>query len=218
MTNNITDDGASQNDMFDAASLALSVDKIASEAPPLDPFDPDALRLSQDFLDDDVASEVLLASVEVRKPKNGEYFRVHPDQSYRLELGIINVEEERSTYVVMKDLHDEVGTDLTPVLLVLAVNRSGTPFLWPVKKTKRGSRPSLWNETARGAAEKAQEHWIRMDSDQAAGCYRVRKATGNLGDPVFPSETFNELLRLGFADRIISKLDHPVLRRLRGEI
>ncbi|HRK62993.1 MAG TPA: hypothetical protein PLN53_01280 [Terricaulis sp.] len=204
-------------DLFDPAAQVLTTDVSISGGAPLDPFDPARLRLSPDLLED-VATEVLLTTLDVRKPKTGEFFRVNPDKAYRLELAVINVEEERATYLVMKDMHDDLNADLTPVLLVVAVNRSGTPFLWPLKLTKPGGRSSPWNDTARGAAQAAESAWVRMDSDAARGQYMVRRATGNLGEPVFPSEPFSDLLRIAFADRVIDSATHPVVRQRRGEI
>jgi hypothetical protein len=37
-------------------------------------------------------------------------------------------------------------------------------------------------------------------------------------EPEWPEVPFGELLRIAFRDRLIESLDHPVLRRLRGEI
>jgi hypothetical protein len=37
-----------------------------------------------------------------------------------------------------------------------------------------------------------------------------------LSEPEFPELTLNELLRIAFKDRIVDKLDHPVIRKLRG--
>lgn len=210
-----TTDGDPTIEMFDPASLALSIDNSAKRSH--DPFDPAALRLSQAFLDE-VATEALLTALEVRKPKNAEFFRVNPDPAYRLEFGIINVEEDRSTYLVTPNMHAELVRDLSPVLLVTAVNKSGTPFLWPLKLTKPGTRSNTWNESARAAALAAETAWVRMDSNTPRGRYDAERAKGNLGQPEFPTEPFGELLRVAFADRVISSADHPVVRQRRGEI
>jgi len=34
---------------------------------------------------------------------------------------------------------------------------------------------------------------------------------------VWPTESLKELLKIGFRDRLIDTVDHPVLKRLRGE-
>jgi hypothetical protein len=50
------------------------------------------------------------------------------------------------------------------------------------------------------------------------GAYDVYQATGQLGEPQWPAVPFKELLRVAFKGRFIDSLDHPVLRRLRGEV
>jgi hypothetical protein len=217
MTSKTTDDGHPTIDMFDPASVALLTNTDASASMPLDPFDPAALRLSQEFLGD-VATEVILTTLEVRKPKNAEFFRVNPDKAYREQVGLIDVEEDRSKYLVLPNMHAELARDISPVLLITAVSKSGVPFLWPLKLTKSGGRSNPWNDSARAAALAAETAWVRMDSNSAQGRYDVERAKGNLGEPEFPSEPFGELLRVAFAERVISSADHPVVRQRRGEI
>ena len=48
--------------------------------------------------------------------------------------------------------------------------------------------------------------------------YDIDVAMGAFPDPIWPSVTFPELLKIAFKGRMIEDLDHPVLRRLRGEI
>jgi hypothetical protein len=50
------------------------------------------------------------------------------------------------------------------------------------------------------------------------GAYDVFQAQGHLSEPEWPQLPFGELLRIAFRDRYISTPDHPVLRRLRGEV
>jgi hypothetical protein len=52
----------------------------------------------------------------------------------------------------------------------------------------------------------------------ALGAYEVFQATGELGEPEWPAEPLAALLRVAFKDRYIDALEHPVLRKLRGEV
>jgi hypothetical protein len=63
----------------------------------------------------------------------------------------------------------------------------------------------------------AAKRWVRVTANLSLGAYEVFEATGQLGEQSWPSTPFGELLRIAFRDRFISSLDHPVLRRLRGE-
>jgi hypothetical protein len=39
-----------------------------------------------------------------------------------------------------------------------------------------------------------------------------------LPEPNWPELPFKELLRVAFKDKYINSLDHPILRKLRGEV
>ena len=100
------------------------------EPEPLDPFDPEALRLSQDFA---ALANVkpILATVPVRKPGRQDYFRVHSSEDYQLTTAIIELKEERGElYLVASVLSDEVIGEVIPVAVCLAVNRGGVGVLW----------------------------------------------------------------------------------------
>ena len=52
----------------------------------------------------------------------------------------------------------------------------------------------------------------------ALGGYRIMKAKGDLGEPEWPSLSFNELLDVAFKDRVISSEDHPIFNKLLGRL
>jgi len=110
-----------------------------------------------------------------------------------------------------------VNEEVTYVLLRLAVNRHGVPFLWALKQSKDG-KTNLWNQSAMAAADAATTRWIRMKSNLAAGRYDIIAAKRDTAEPEYPDLSFQEILELAFKDRIISSYDHPFLRQLRGEI
>jgi hypothetical protein len=65
----------------------------------IDPFaDLEAFRLSPET--STVAVRQVIARVPVRKPGSQEFFRVHPDEPYRLDTGIIELRDDRETYLV----------------------------------------------------------------------------------------------------------------------
>jgi hypothetical protein len=41
-------------------------------------------------------------------------------------------------------------------------------------------------------------------------------AAATIPDPVWPELSFQELLRIAFRDRLVDRLDHAVIKRLRG--
>ena len=63
------------------------------------PFDPRKLRLSQRF-SEGVDVRRILTTVPVRKPHRQEFIRVHPDAGMRLDAALLDLKEERQTYIV----------------------------------------------------------------------------------------------------------------------
>jgi hypothetical protein len=74
-----------------------------------------------------------------------------------------------------------------------------------------------WGRSALEAAQEAKGRWVRLTANMATGMYDIYVAPADLPPPVWPAMTFKELLRLAFKDKVIADINHPVLRRLRGE-
>lgn len=185
----------------------------------LDPFDPASLRLSQDF-SAQLGVKKVLTTVPVRKPDKAWFVRVHPFEDYRLETAVIELKEERETYLVAKPLWPELAGESTfsPRVLYTAVNRQGVVFLWPIRLPGPDGKLDDWNQSALEAAQRAQAHWVRVQANMALGAYEVYEATAPLPEPKFPDLSLMELLKIGFKGRFIDNLDHPVLKKLRGEV
>ena len=174
-----------------------------------------ALRLSDaDTANLSGASE-LLSHVPVRKPNRHEYFRVHPAAEMSLVTTVFVDKEENEIFLVAPGMRQALVGETKPVLLTTAITTQNVVMIFPVNLPVDG-RASPWHETARAAAERAKEDWIRMASDKQLSAYRIYKAEGELSAPVWPAQSFSELLEIAFRDRIINQMDHPVVRRLRG--
>jgi hypothetical protein len=66
--------------------------------------------------------------------------------------------------------------------------------------------------------ETAKTKWTKMKSNMDVGYYEVFTAKGNLGDPAWPEAGIDELLAIALRNRVISTMDHPVIKRLNGEL
>jgi len=64
----------------------------------------------------------------------------------------------------------------------------------------------------------AMERWVRVASDMSVGAYQAYEATGDLPEPEWPEHSFEEIVTIAFKGKIIDSSDHPIVRRLRGEI
>jgi hypothetical protein len=199
--------GATEPPAIDAAAFPLSPNVFD---------DLGALRLDT-AVSLDGTTEVL-GHVPVRKPGRIEFFRCHADPAMSLAASIFEDDEERETYFVTPQAREMLLGHLKPVLLTACISRQNSVFLWPVPLPKEEGEKDgrAWGATARQAADLARTTWIRMRADMSLGAYRISKAEGALPDPIWPAKSLNELLTIGFADRIVSSATHPVIRKLRG--
>jgi len=181
------------------------------------PFEPSRLRLSQNFAET-VGVKKALITVPVRKPNKQEFVRVHPSDEYRLETAVLELKEERETYLVTPELWPELPSELTPKVLFTTMNRQGVLALWPVRMPGDDGRLDEWNASALEAAEMGRQRWVRVVANMSLGAYEVYEATGDLPDPDWPEMEFAEILKVAFKGHYITEIDHPVIRRLRGEL
>jgi hypothetical protein len=184
-----------------------------------DPFDPVKFRLPQRSVAS-VSLRKRLTTVPVRKPSREWFVRCHPLVEYRLETAVVELKEDRETYLVVPELWDFLAEEATfsPRLLSLTVTRAGTPFLWPVRLRGPDGRIDSWNGSALEAVATAESTWVRVSANMQAGAYDVVEAVAYTDEPVWPTESMNEILGVAFRGKLIDSMDHPVLRRLRGEV
>lgn len=57
-----------------------------------------------------------------------------------------------------------------------------------------------------------------MAANMSLGGYEVFQATGGLPEPQWPDTSFQELVDIAFKGRFIDSMDHPVLKRLMGQM
>ena len=181
-------------------------------------FDLDSLRLKQDF-SETLGIQRVLSHVPVRKPNKTNFIRVRPGEDYRMDVGIVEMKEERETFLVMPAMMSEPGIYelVVPARLVTYITRQGVVGLWPLKLEKDG-KLNPWHESALNAAQLAEEHWVSIRADMSLGAYQIFLATAELPEPEWPEHTFSELVRLGFKGLIVDAPDHPLIQQLTGAI
>ena len=190
-------------------------DSISS--PSTDAFDLDRLRLPQDF-GSVIGVKKIITTVPIRKPHRQEFVRVHPDEARRLQTAVIEIKEDRETYLIDPSLWPELSDEVVPKILFTTITRQGDVFLWPIRLPGSDGRLDNWNQSAIKAAEHAMQHWIRVSANMSLGAYELWRAGGELDEPTWPDMSFAELMQIAIKDRWITTYDHPVLKRLRGEL
>jgi len=190
---------------------------VVNANPFAEQFDPDSLRLTQDF--GSIAGvEKVLTTVRVGKPSKQIFFRVHPDEKYRLQTATLDLKEENEHFLVDKSLWSELGNELTPKCLFAAIDRSENIFIIPTKLTDQNGKFNSWNASMLQAMQIAMTSWVRLQSNMSLGAYEVTRSTGIIEEPKWPVISFSEILQIAFKDKFINNLDHPVVRRLRGKV
>jgi len=189
----------------------------AGDGTPPDPFDPKRLALSGNPADA-IGVKRALVHVPVRKPNRQEFFRVHPDPTFRLRMAILDIKTEREVYAVLPDVAAAIPGETRLVELTTCVNRQGNIFLWPVPLPGEDGRELAWHTTAREGAARAEHVWVRMVPNMGAGAYDIYEARATIAKPTWGEHSFQNLLRVAFGNgRLIESVDHPVIKQLLGK-
>lgn len=173
-----------------------------------------SLRLPQDFAAS-AGVEKVLVRVPVTKPPKQWFVRTRPGPDFRGPFAILELKEEGEVFVVTPLVAAHLPHDVRNVVLVAAINRNNDVFLWPLRIPNTNGNDA-WANSAIAASKIAETDWVRVTANMGAGAYDVAKAIDTLPEPVWPKETFDELFKLGFGDKVIDSLHHPVIRKLQG--
>lgn len=200
----------------ETATADVSSNTAVDSVTPPDPFDPSQFAASSS-VQGDIGVIKMLVTCPVRKPSKQEFVRVHPGAEYQLRAHILELKEERETYLVMPELAAALPGETRTVNLRLTVSRQGAVFLWPVAEPRIDGRETGWGTSARGAAAAAETHWVRIIANMAQQAYDVNVAPGALGTPIWPDKTMRDILQVAFGESfIIRDAGHPVIKRLMG--
>ena len=106
------------------SAVTSGADMVPGEEPlrDADPFDPAAVRISPDY--GAVGVKRVLTSVRVGKPGGQEFVRTCPAPEYRVEVGLLELKQDREHYLVMPAMHAE----MVLVRLYLAISCGGAVF------------------------------------------------------------------------------------------
>jgi hypothetical protein len=190
--------------------------QAVTAVPPPDPFDIASLRLNPSFLET-AGVRKLLTTVPARRPGQQDFVRCHPGLNYRENFAVIDLKEEREDFLVVPALVPELAGEVIYKTIYTAINRQGVVFLWGVRLPTPDDRKSDWHRSAREAAELAMVRWVRVKPNMSLGAYEITTSDTVIAEPEWPELSFQELLRIAYRDRIVTSIDHAVIKRLRGQ-
>jgi hypothetical protein len=174
-------------------TLPNQAETALGEAPvhDADPFSPEALRVAPDDLAAAGVRREFL-SVPVRKPNKQEFVRVRPGPDWRLDTMVLELREDRETYLVAPGLREELAAEGRVAALYTCVSRGGALFLWPVPLPGPTGGPTPGTRartTSPGAPRSAGRAWCRT---RPRACTRLLVATGLTDEPDWPDLTFRQ--------------------------
>jgi hypothetical protein len=184
------------------------------------PFSREALRLDQNY-NAVLGLKQHIHTIVVDKPSSEPWFRVHPDTNDRgeemyFDTYLLHIKNgpDRGVYQVSKPLLPLLSGEKTlkPTRLVLCIDRQGELRFWPLRLPGKDGREDDWMSSALAVAEQAKTRWVRLIAGGYGYTSRTTKA--KIPDPVWPSETFDELLEIAFRKRRIASESDPLLGRL----
>jgi hypothetical protein len=185
------------------------------------PVPADADDLASLWLDTglgDGLTDARMHNVPVGKPR--DFFRVHPDPTYRRLSEIythkVEGQVEETSYLIDKPMHGVIE-EARRATLVTVIYRDGSVRLWPLKLPKEGEKDYEAWTSARAAAREAMKQWTKLLWKR--GTYHTRPAQpGYAPDPDYTKvPPWDDLVRLAFGDHgIIRDHDHPIVRDLFG--
>jgi hypothetical protein len=187
-------------------------------APSLDPFDPEALRLTQDF-SGIVGVKKELTTVRLKRPGKQTWFRCHPSPEYRISpLATIQLKDEGECYVVAPVLVPELSNEIVFVTLYTVIDRHSVVSLWPIPLPPPDGKDNEWWLSAREAAERAMTSWTRIVSNRQLGAYELFTAPPGIPEPEWPEDkSLRDLLKVALGPGyLVDSLEHPLVKRLRG--
>jgi hypothetical protein len=166
----------------------------------------------------DVDVPAIKAVYSVKKPHPDDFFRAHPSDSMTIPL-VVYISKDGKTYYVEPAVREAIARRLRVARLVVCSTMDNEIVLWPVKMPTENGGGSTWYDSAWAAVLKARDKWIRIDSDMSAGQYVVTEKDGPARQPLWPEgESLETILGKAFKGRVIKDLNHPVVKRLKGEV
>jgi hypothetical protein len=178
-------------------------------------FNYDALRLPQDFAVT-LGVKKVVNIVPVRRPSKTDFFRVRAGEEWRFQCMVLELKEEGETYVVAQPLWAVLPNLLRPAMLHLAIDRRDNVFLIPVPLPGQDGRRNSWHQSMAEIVVIAEKQWVRTAANKSIGGYDAHVAQGQIQEPNWPDLSMRELVEIAFRGRIITSLEHPVVRQLQG--
>ena len=169
----------------------------------------------------------VVTSIPIKKPKPGvEFFRIRPEAEWKFPTYILDLSSSsdgEGKFLLKKALYGEVieTKKLKLVTIYTGITYgSGEIFFSEIAQPDAEGKDNEYNRTRRLAYKAAETQWVKLQRNDSIGAYDTVLAISNLPEPEWPEEPEDMIkaLEIAFKDRFIDDINHPVLKRLRGEL
>lgn len=153
--------------------------------------------------------------IPVRKPSRQQFVHAHPSPEYRTD-GMPTIKDESNGDIYLLDADLELPVDIENKIdllnLATAITAEGSLFVWWYKDSTNS-----WSQSARIAISEASRRWVRVIPDMSSNGYLLESPLVSPPEPKWPHKTFAQILETAFGARYIDSIQHPVVKKLRGE-
>ncbi|MCS3924108.1 hypothetical protein [Methanosalsum natronophilum] len=187
------------------------------------PFNFEDIKLDASF-DQNFATKKIITKIPVRKPNKTEFFQIRDDPDWQIDTLLVDLNDgDDEKYLVLPEFAPELEALglLKKVRIYTAITYSTNILLISeVALPDADGKHNEYNRSRLEAYEIAKTKWIKIVANRSIGTYERHEPLAKLDEPIWPEEpkTFNDALNLAFKDKLIDSSDHPVLKKLRGEV
>jgi len=155
------------------------------------------------------------ATYPLQRPPKSKFVRVHPSASYRMGgvLTLTDTDTGEINYVSPDlELPEFIESQTRVTDLYAAQMHDGSFFIWPVHRSD-----TTWYRAAKQAVATAMRKWIAVVARRSANTYDLIEPEEAIPEPDWSAlPPFMEMVESAFDGHMITRTDHPLLRRLRG--
>lgn len=169
----------------------------------------------------------LLKTIRTTKPDNTDFFRIRPGDEWKMDFPIFSPKgtgKDKEKYLVMPEYQRELEerNSLQFVKFYFGIIwGSNILFLSDVSiKCREDGVLNSFHKSRHELYALAEKSWISISANTDLGAYTATEAKSKIPDPVYPAMPANigEAIQIAFKDNVIDREDHPILKKLRGEI
>jgi hypothetical protein len=168
-----------------------------------------------------------LDKIPVGKRGDQEWIRIHPDPRYTKTVALIDYRvgdgkkiRGKDYFLVVPRMQGNLAGEFHLYTVYLGITRQNVLFMWPIRLPREDDKDNDWWSSGREHAQSAKTRWTRVVANTALGAYEkiLRGGDWDHIQPEWPQPLLDmeALLRIAFKDKIITSMDHPLVKELRG--